>query len=129
MSLALAARITLGKFVRLLASDRDGEVVAAARALGRALAAHGCDFHDLARLIEAPSPAPAPPSGGRTEAGRRNGSVETEPTWEEMVEACADWPERFSPREWGLITTLQHWRGEPSEKQINWLNALYRRVA
>lgn len=43
----------LGKFVRLLGSDSDGEVVAAARALVRTLTAQGCDLHDLARHVEA----------------------------------------------------------------------------
>ena len=38
-------------FVRLLASDRDGEVVNAARFLGRILKRNGKDFHDLADLL------------------------------------------------------------------------------
>jgi len=43
----------LGKFVRLLGSDNEGEVVAAARALVRTLTAQGCDLHDLAKHVEA----------------------------------------------------------------------------
>jgi hypothetical protein len=42
----------LGKLVRLLASDRDGEVVAAVRGLRRTLASAGMDFHGLAALVE-----------------------------------------------------------------------------
>lgn len=38
----------LPQLVRLLASDHDGEVVAAARAIGRALDSAGLSFHDLA---------------------------------------------------------------------------------
>ena len=45
----------LANFIRLLASDKDGEVVAAARALNRVLLGIGADFHDLAERIEKPS--------------------------------------------------------------------------
>jgi hypothetical protein len=38
----------LEKLIPLLASDHDGEVVAAARAIGSALASEGFDLHDLA---------------------------------------------------------------------------------
>ena len=56
MKLALLAlRPALAKLIRLLASDVDGEALAAVRALGRALKASGCDFHDLASIVEAPS--------------------------------------------------------------------------
>jgi hypothetical protein len=52
-----AIRPRLGQFVRLLASDQPGEVVAAAAALRRALAGVGADMHELAGLIEQPAPA------------------------------------------------------------------------
>jgi hypothetical protein len=42
----------LAKFVRLLASDKDGEVVAAARSIDRVLKSIGADFHDLAERVE-----------------------------------------------------------------------------
>ena len=38
----------LDNFLRLFASDKDGEVVSAARALSRTLKSGGADFHDLA---------------------------------------------------------------------------------
>lgn len=40
------------QLVLLLGSDKDGEVVAAARAIGRLLAKEKKDWHDLAKLIE-----------------------------------------------------------------------------
>ena len=52
-----AIRPRLGQFVRLLASDQPGEVVAAAAALRRALAGVGADLNDLGDDIAAP-PAP-----------------------------------------------------------------------
>lgn len=42
----------IGKLIRLLGSDEAGEVVAAAAALKRALAAKGKDLHDLADAVE-----------------------------------------------------------------------------
>ena len=42
----------LAKFVRLLSSDQDGEVIAAAGAIRRTLLAANLDIHDLARVIE-----------------------------------------------------------------------------
>jgi hypothetical protein len=43
----------LGTFIRLLASERDGEVVAAARAIVRTLKANGGDIHALAERVKA----------------------------------------------------------------------------
>ncbi len=53
-----ALRPRLGQFVRLLASDHPGEVVAAAAALRRTLAGVGADLHALADVVERPEPAP-----------------------------------------------------------------------
>ncbi|WP_407122593.1 hypothetical protein [Bradyrhizobium sp. STM 3561] len=49
------------KLIRLLASDRDGEVLATVSALKRALAAVGKDLHDLANATETGFKPPAPP--------------------------------------------------------------------
>ncbi len=50
----------LVKLLPLLASDQDGEVAGAARAIRRALAADNLDLHDLARIL-----------AGRAEGGAR----------------------------------------------------------
>ena len=125
--LALAARPALARLIRLLATDVDGEALAAVRALGRVLKANRADFHDLAHLVEqAPSPAP---SGGRTGTSRRDYFDEDAPVdWETMVAACVDEPERFSEREQQFLESMQDWRGEPTQKQLDWLTALFRRV-
>lgn len=41
----------LGKLLRMLSSDQDGEVLAAVRALDRALKAAGKSFNDLAEML------------------------------------------------------------------------------
>lgn len=53
----LAAHIApkVARLVSLLASDHDGEALAAVRALQRVLDASGHDLHDIAALIEASS--------------------------------------------------------------------------
>ncbi len=52
---ALPAKILprLDQLIRMLASDQDGEALAAARAIGRTLKADGATFHDLAEAVEA----------------------------------------------------------------------------
>jgi len=42
----------LAQLVRLLASDREGERMAAVAAIGRALKGEGHDWHDLAAAVE-----------------------------------------------------------------------------
>jgi hypothetical protein len=46
----------LAPLLRLLASDNDGEALAAARAIGRVLAGAGLDHHALAAALADPSP-------------------------------------------------------------------------
>ena len=61
---ALAPKLT--KLVLLLGSDKPGEVVAAAAAIGRTLHAGGADWHDLAEVISRPGPEPTrPPAHSR----------------------------------------------------------------
>jgi hypothetical protein len=67
----------IGKIIKLLASDKDGEALAAARALKRALAANGMDFHDLAGAVEA-GLKPAPPPQRAT-------------TWSPPLPNASDW--------------------------------------
>ncbi len=45
----------LGKLVRLLGSDKDGEVLATVQALRRTLTGAGADIHVLATMIENPT--------------------------------------------------------------------------
>src|SRR5262245_1455965 len=105
----------LKPLVRLLASDRDGEVVATARAIGRLLKSAKLDFHALADSVGQPS--------GLTEAemqklynaghnagyaaGRRTAEKEfsgrmfrsvnlnEEPSWHEIACECAARPDRL----------------------------------
>lgn len=113
----------LGKFVRLLGSDNDGEVVAAARALVRTLTAQGCDLHDLAKHVEAgervvyrdrviyrdPAPAAKPCASQDTT------------DWPSIIKWChASDKGRLTPWERSFITDVANQfarGGTPSEKQ------------
>ena len=52
----------LTKLILLLSSNQDGEVVAAARAIGRTLSGAGMDWHSLAKALSAPPAQSAKPS-------------------------------------------------------------------
>jgi hypothetical protein len=125
MKPAPTMRPALAKLIRLLASDVDGEVLAAVRAMGRALKASGCDFHDLANLVEAPATAPSGSAGG---GFRDHFADETELPWRRIVDACTDQPGRFTAKERQFLQTMQRWRGTPTPKQRDWLIALFERV-
>ena len=56
MSRALAPIASrLGQYIRLLASDQDGEVLACVAAMKRTLAGQGLDLHDFAKSIAEPN--------------------------------------------------------------------------
>lgn len=99
----------LAKLLPLLGSDKPGEVVATAAAIERTLKGLGCDWHDLAALVErhwskppADEPKPAP--------------------WRDLAQRClqeADHPLQAAEIE--FLQSMAHWRGEPSPKQWKWL--------
>jgi hypothetical protein len=129
------------KLIRLLSSPQDHEVVAAARALLRSLAADGEDIHALAESI-----------GGKLseadmrvlydrgfDAGKRAAENdrpvqfgEVTP-WRDMAAECVDadninnW---LQPHERAFVEDMVHWceRREPSEKQGKWLHVLWTRA-
>jgi hypothetical protein len=68
ISISVIAR-KLDPLIRLLASDKPGEVVATVEAIKRVLASGGFDLNDLADAIGRPLPAPAcAPTGWREQA-------------------------------------------------------------
>jgi hypothetical protein len=126
LSSTTVARI--GRLVRLLGSDRSGEVVAAATAIKRTLSVAGADMHHLADVVERglrPLPPPPPPPPAPIDEGDIVG---------EMIRVCLLYPDQLSQRELGFVESLKKYqrsRGakfEPSEKQFSWLVAIFDRV-
>jgi hypothetical protein len=100
----------LGKLVRMLTSNHDAEVVAAARSINRTLSSAGLDIQLLAAVIE---------HGGA-------------PTWHSVARECAAHPERLrSEKERAFIADMVVWTklgGDPTERQAKWLRSIYVRV-
>jgi hypothetical protein len=130
------------KFVRLLSSPEDHEVVAAARALLRSLAADGEDIHSLADAIGGGKLSVADmrslydagfDDGKRTaehEQPVRFGDITS---WRDMAAEClrSDDENRWlQPHERAFVEDMVPWceRREPSEKQRRWLHMLWMRA-
>jgi hypothetical protein len=103
--MALPAEILprIRQFVRLMASDKDGEVLSAVRALGRTLKNEGCDFHDVADAI-APISWPPPP--------RYDTRPAPEPKPAQPAKAAPEWP---------TFARLKH------SQRVAWLNEIEKR--
>jgi hypothetical protein len=106
----------LGKLVRVLTSDHDGEVVAA-RSINRALKSAGLDIHLLVAVIE---------------HGGMNNAKPDRPIWHSVACECAAHPERLrSEKERAFIANMVIWTklgGDPTERQAKWLRSIYVRV-
>jgi hypothetical protein len=111
----------LGKLIRLLSSDQPGEVIAAANAITRELRASGSDIHRLAEVIERSPLVPRQPV--LPEAPHTD-----DQSWRYVRGWCARHAEYLSEREYQFIASLAQWRWHPTEKQLNWLLAIERRI-
>jgi hypothetical protein len=136
----------LGKLLRLLGSDRDGEVLGAVHALRRTLAQAGLDLHALVAGIEGNG------AGRYTEAdaleiyrrGVADGRAEAQSErisdftnvdgsldWHEVACWCGERSHRLRPNECQFIadmTARTVWQREPTEKQAKWLLGIYYRL-
>ena len=119
----------LSKLIPMLSTDQDGELVAAARAIGRALQGVGLDFHDLAHAFDTPRivervvyrdrPVPTKPADAPPE------------TWGELAQWLKIRSRKLQQHEADFIRDMaaQAWISrEPSEKQKNWMRSLYSKL-
>jgi hypothetical protein len=86
--------------IRLLSSDRDGEVVAVARALLRTLKSNGLNIHAFADCIGRSNSANHSNEIDRAydrgfAAGKRAAASSREPSWHEITRECPAYPERL----------------------------------
>jgi len=97
---ALAPR--LAALIRLLGSPHDGEVLAAATALRRTLAAEGSDLHDLASELtrQVSTPASVPAGGVRVD----------EWNWRAIVRWLQRHPAGLTRWEQSFVTSLARFR-------------------
>ena len=108
----------LRKLVLMLSSNQDGEVVGAARAIGRALQSVGTDWHALAGVLTEP-PQPRRP---------RAEDDAFADDWRELRQFCLHRGRLLSEREREFLTSLGNWRGTLTEKQHAWLASIHARV-
>jgi hypothetical protein len=110
----------LKKLLLMLSSDREGEVVNAARLIGTTLRDAGSDWHDLAAglLTPAGKRQPPPPPPPHDDAG----------DWRTMRGRCLAHSYLLAPREREFLLDLERWRGSLTEKQFAWLAAIHTRV-
>jgi hypothetical protein len=134
----------LSRLGRLRSSDRDGEVIAAVRAIDRTLRAAGADIHALADRIEQAN------GGGKLtevemrklyDAGflaaeeRQHGindfrNTDGMPQWHEIAKFCQRHHERLCTREQEFIDSVAAhpvYR-QPTEKQAKWIEAIFLRL-
>jgi hypothetical protein len=98
----------LRKLLLMLSSSHDGEVIGAARAIGRALADAGTDWHQFADSVTA----------------RAHHSDD----WRAMAQFCRGQAHRLSSREFDFVSNIVMRGCEPSEKQWKWLKAIFSRL-
>jgi hypothetical protein len=136
----------LAACTRMLSSDKDGDVITAARGLVRMLKGAGTDIHVFAERI-------AKPNGGLTDAemrklydagyeagvraveNKQHGSgdfhnVDGLPSWNEIALFCQQNNDRLRPTERQFIDDIASrtvWR-EPTEKQAKWLRSIFYRL-
>jgi hypothetical protein len=137
----------LGKMIRMLSSDRDGDVISAARAINRALRNEGLDIHTLAEGIEKPNDGTLNEAemkklydagydaGLRAAEDRHHGSadfanIDGTPSWHEIALFCQRHDDRLRDKEREFVADMASrtvWR-EPTEKQAKWLRSIFYRL-
>jgi hypothetical protein len=108
----------LEKLLLMLSSDQQGEVVNAARAVGRALQSIGADWHDLVGNLLVPGRQPGPQAD----------PAEEDADWRSIRSFCLNHEHELRPRELEFVTSLGSWRGELTEKQAAWLKSIHGRL-
>jgi hypothetical protein len=135
----------LGTFIRLLASEQDGEALAAARAIVRTLKSTGADIHTLAERVENVNGGKLTDTEMRKlyDAGFQAGMLAVEsrstgefhnvdgtPAWNEIALFCQQNSSRLRENERQFVNDMAGrsvWR-EPTEKQAKWLRSIFYRL-
>ncbi len=113
----------IGPLIGKLGSPHDGEVLSAARALGRQLDSLDLNFNDLAIAVVA-EPI--------TRIVYRDRDPALLSDWSEIADWCADHPEWLSDKDADFITNmcriLSRPGTEPTPKQARWLQNILDRI-
>jgi len=141
----------IAKLFRMLSSDYDGEVLAAARRMKQQLVGEGLSFNDIATVIENCNGeieerkysdsdaelifAKGVEKGRKEEANRKDlppafYDADGQPRWSAVALFCQQHHRRLRPKEQEFIDDMAGktmWR-EPTEKQGKWLLSIFIRL-
>jgi hypothetical protein len=137
----------IASLIRLPSSDREGEVINAARALLRTLKSAGADIHTLADRVEKPNGGALTNTemkklydagyqdGVRAAENKMHGNsdfrdIDGFPAWSEIALYCQRNNRRLRPNEQEFVNDMASqtvWR-EPSPKQAKWLRSIFLRL-
>ena len=113
---------SLSKLIPMLATDRDGELVAAVRAIRRTLKSAGLDLQHVVEALEKPERIIVVYGGSEPESGSPR----------DILRWLRDEGGAFlSGREIEFVQSLATWIAvgrQPTEKQSAWLHAIYLRA-
>ena len=116
MTVSAAFAYKLAKLVRILSSDKPGEVQAAVTALQRMLGSVGLDIHSLAAIVE---------------HGLQHQIIQNRVSeWRDMACWLDDRGDSLQPHERDFVAQMADGnRGrEPTDKQLTWLVGLFDRL-
>jgi hypothetical protein len=115
MTAVLDPRATrkLTKIAGMFGSAHDGERAAAAALADRLVRELGLQWADI---ISVPL-VPADPIGT------------DDIDWQQALKICLGNIDELDQRSRAFIQSLSRWRGQPSQKQVDWLRDIYARVA
>jgi len=128
----------LGKLIRLLSSDKDGEVLAAVHGIRRTLASEKLDLHALAdginsgdgksSRVERDLAWNAGYAAGRAAEQHRRYE---DPSWHAIACECQEHSYKLREHERGFVDDMVRRTvhgGEMTEKQQQWLRALWVKI-
>lgn len=113
-----------GRLVRMLASDQDGETLAAARALKRQLASAGLTFHDVADRLESPGVVYMAPSAATAGSWAQMSRATAVETLHSLMArgVLTDWEQQFAA---DMARKLERTTMRPTPKQVLVLNRIF----
>lgn len=118
-------RKRLSQLVPLLASDKDGEVTAAARAIAKVMKAEGKDFHDLVKALSAPAGQTVYVYRDRPQPKQDLGE------WARKARYCVEHEDMLSEREAEFVNDMEvklKRYPNPTERQAAWLDSIWHRL-
>jgi hypothetical protein len=99
----------LAKLCGMFSSDHVGERATAAQMAHKLVKSRGLTWREVIITTSHPT------TGGNTD-------------WHRMASFCQRYSDLLSSREQEFVSSILQWRGEPTERQKNWLIVIYERV-